>query len=72
MSYCVSLPYDPAWPEAEWINANCPSYITNTARKQTHYTNDPVTDELVIDYEYVIDYYFSDERDAAMFILRWK
>lgn len=60
----VTLPYDPNWTALTWAKANCPSYITNDS---TYVTHVPTT----IVGEYYINYYFGDDRDAAMFLLRW-
>lgn len=57
----VTLPYDPIWRPLEWAKENCPSYITNALHE-----NDQR------DWEYLrIDYFFSDEKDATLFALRW-
>lgn len=64
MSYTVTLPYDPVWRALDWAKEHCSSYITNQARtmpKSTFHNRN-----------YVIDYYFGDERDALMFRLRWE
>lgn len=53
----VTLPYSPLWEPLEWAKEHCPSYITNEIRYD--------------DYNTYIDYHFADERDAALFILRW-
>jgi len=57
----VTIPYDPDWPALKWAKEYCPSYITNTAS--------PVGfgDKL----QYVVHYYFSNERDVVAFSLRW-
>ena len=60
MSNIVTLPYDPEWRALSWAKANCPSYITN----QMH----PKTALLIGPY---IDYYFSDDKDATFFALKW-
>ena len=57
----ITLPYDPIWRPLEWAEENCPSYITNTLHE-----NDQR------DCEYLrIDYFFSDEKDATLFALKW-
>jgi len=57
----VTLPYDPDWRALEWAMKNCPSYITNKAK--TPVGCSPT---------YYIVYHFGDEKDAVMFMLRWK
>jgi hypothetical protein len=62
----VTLPYDPVWTALDWVKAHCPSYITNqsgTARIKAvpgGWINDAST-----------DYFFSEEKDAVFFSLRW-
>jgi hypothetical protein len=65
MAIIVTLPYDPTWPALAWAKANCPGYITNAA-SQTSGT-------LIGKYQYVadIDYFFSNEKEALMFRLKW-
>ena len=58
----VTLPYDPLWQAVDWALKNCPSYITNLHSKKAG--------GLVPDLDH-IDYFFSDERDAVMFKLKW-
>ena len=58
----VTLPYDPVWKHLEWAKEHCPSYITN----QVHEENS-ATKKLAVR----IDYFFSDERDVVLFLLRW-
>ena len=41
----------------DWAKENCPSYITNTGTVKEH--------------KIVYSYYFSDEKDALLFSLRW-
>ena len=55
----VTLPYDPHWKALEWAKENCLSYCTNSA-------SGPATLQF-----YDIVYYFSDEKDAVLFALRW-
>lgn len=57
----VTLPYDPVWPALDWAKEHCPSYITNSVHMDEF--NDYDTDK--------IDYFFSDKKDAMMFMLRW-
>jgi hypothetical protein len=61
MSTVVTLPHDPVWRALDWALRNCPSYITN----DSHKTADG---RYVMDH---IDYFFSDEKDAIMFMLRF-
>ena len=57
----VTLPYDVYWEALMWAKAHCPSYITNDTHMDEYNTYDDTK----------IDYHFSDEKDAIMFILRW-
>lgn len=58
----VNLPYDPEWKALEWTKKNCPSYITNdVAGGESDYTR-PIA----------IDYFFSDEKDATLFAMKFK
>lgn len=61
MATIVTLPYDPEWKALAWAKEHCPSYITNNGQKIAPY---------MYDYNN-IDYFFSNERDAALFSLRW-
>ena len=65
MRVVVTLPYNPTWPALEWAKKNCPSYITNDAYR---YLNSDGVELAEID---KINYYFSNEKDALMFRLRW-
>jgi hypothetical protein len=56
----VVLPYDSEWSALEWAIEHCPSYITNQAVVR------PETEGW-----YDIAYYFAEESDAVMFMLRW-
>lgn len=58
----VTLPYDSDWKALTWAEEHCPSYITNDIHMDGYNTYDDTK----------IDYHFSDEKDAIMFILRWK
>ena len=51
----VTIPYDPEWKAHDWAKKHCPSYISNKSNQMFG----------------GIVYYFSDERDVTMFILRW-
>lgn len=63
MSHPVTLRYDPTWEALEWAKVNCPSYITN----QSHSIPNSVLRDASR-----IDYFFSDDKEAAIFALRWK
>ena len=56
----VTLPYDPFWTPLEWAKKHCSSYISNDIHK---YGNSYDSSR--------IDYFFSDEKDAMWFALRW-
>ena len=61
MSIIVTLPYDPTWKALEWIKKqDMNGYITNTATCPSSPRGD-----------YSINYYFSDEKSAAWFALKW-
>ncbi len=68
MSNQVTLSYDPAWTALEWAKQHCTSYITHTSSSG---------DMTIIPNPYhlsrimYITYYFTNERDATMFRLRW-
>jgi len=57
----ATLPYDPTWQALAWAKKHCPSYITNDAHCDGYNHYDTTK----------IDYFFSDEKDALMFILKW-
>ncbi len=57
MGITVTLPYDPNWLALNWAKNNCTSYITNKASARG------------VDYDIV--YYFSNEKDAIAFMLKW-
>lgn len=61
MSTAVSLPYDSSWAPLEWAKKHCPSYISNTV--YANFTGAQPTS--------VVQYYFSSEKDATLFLLRW-
>ena len=71
MSTSVILPYDPQWRALEWAKEHCPSYITNTVGSK------PVDNSKLVRgnggwvRDFGIEYFFEDERDAVLFILRW-
>ena len=64
----VTLPYDPEWKALAWAKENCASYITNkvsnTTRLKRVSSSGWVNDSSIV-------YYFSDERDVTLFMLRW-
>ena len=57
----VTIPYDPVWEPLNWAKKYCSSYITNDMHMNGYNTYDHTK----------IDYHFSDEKDALMFLLRW-
>lgn len=57
MSTSVVLKYDPSWQALIWAKKHCASYITNNSGPGSDTHN--------------IHYYFSDEKDAILFALRW-
>ena len=57
----VTVPYDPMWEALTWAKENCPSYITNDIHP---------SGSIFFDRKKV-DYYFGDEKEAVMFLLRW-
>jgi len=61
MTTKVTLPYDPAWKAVDWAKKNCPSYITNDVHRQSNGNLDLSR----------IDYYFSEESDTVIFMLKW-
>lgn len=69
-STIVTLPYDSEKyshsSAVDWAKKNCPSYITN----DVHRSFNPEQGLFVPDIDH-IDYFFSCERDAALFTLRW-
>jgi hypothetical protein len=58
----VTLPYDPVWEAMTWAKENCPSYITNDMHQDGYNTYDNTK----------IDFFFGDEKEALMFMLRWQ
>jgi hypothetical protein len=67
MSMHATLPYDPKWQALAWAKEHCPSYITNDVHPNGHHKSYHRGGYL----DYEIDYFFSDERDAVLFLLRW-
>lgn len=57
----VTLPYDPVWKPLAWAKKHCPSYITNAIHQDGYNTYD----------NRKIDYFFGDEKEALMFLLKW-
>ncbi len=57
----ITIPYDPFWEPLVWAKEHCPSYITNDMHQNGYNAYDHTK----------IDYHFSDEQDALMFLLRW-
>jgi len=59
----ITVPYDPNWLALAWVKEHCPSYITNKPNEpnRTFYTR----------YDTEIDYFFAEEADAVLFLLRW-
>lgn len=47
----------PAYKPLEWAKKHCPSYITNDAIQKNG--------------EYYYRFFFANEKDMALFILRW-
>jgi hypothetical protein len=64
MTIKVTLPHDPLWYALEWAVKNCPSYITNDAETVT-------IDKYGLEVYMKVNYYFSDQRDANWFALKW-
>jgi hypothetical protein len=63
----VTLPYDPDWKALAWAKEYCSSYITNKASNTTRLkqvSGGWINASCIV-------YYFSDERDAVFFRLRW-
>jgi len=57
----VTIPYTPFQEPLYWAKKHCPSYITSDVHRDGYNTYDDTK----------IDYFFSDDRDAMWFILRW-
>ena len=58
----VTLPYDPAWQALAWAKKYCPSYITNDVHQDGYNTYDTSK----------IDYFFGNDKEAMVFLLKWK
>lgn len=50
----------------EWAKTHCPGYITNSAVAE-----DLGTQPTTPPWEYFRVFYFSDDKDATLFLLRW-
>ena len=61
MKKYVTIPYTPLWEPLDWAKEHCPSYITNDMHQDGYYSYDSTK----------VDYFFADEKDALMFMLRW-
>jgi hypothetical protein len=59
MRYTVTIPHKNEWHTVAWAKENCPSYISCTG-----YLKEDKDQGF-------IEYYFSDEKDASVFSLRW-
>lgn len=57
----VTIAYDPVWEAMTWAKEKCPSYITNDMHQDGYNTYDHTK----------IDFFFSDEKDALLFALKW-
>lgn len=57
----VTIPYDASWKPLDWAKKHCPSYITNDVHKNEFNQFDLSK----------IDYYFSEQKDMILFLLRW-
>ena len=61
MVMTVTIPYTPLWAPVDWAKEHCPSYISNDIHMDGYNTFDNSK----------VDYFFSDEKDAMWFKLRW-
>jgi hypothetical protein len=61
MNRYVTLPYRPFAEPLNWAKEHCPSYITNDVHMDGYNSYDNSK----------IDYFFNDDKDALMFMLRW-
>ena len=57
----ITIPYDPLWKPLNWAKEHCKSYITNDIHCDGYNTFDNSK----------VDYFFSNEKDAMWFKLRW-
>jgi hypothetical protein len=73
MEIKVTLPYDNVWTPLDWAKENCPSYITNDVNKESlAFINVNKESLAFISKRIYIDYFFSDEKDAVLFALKFK
>lgn len=61
MKKYATIPYTPLWEPLDWAKEHCTSYITNDMHMDGYNTYDTSK----------VDYFFGDEKDALMFMLRW-
>ena len=61
MRYTITLPHEYEWNASEWAKEHCPSYLSATAHIRAG-RNLPASK---------VEYHFADEKDAAIFTLRW-
>lgn len=54
----VTLPYDPNWAALDWAKQHCHGYITNKVKGANWSLGE-------------IEYFFSNEKDGIIFMLRW-
>lgn len=58
----VTLPIERHWTSAkQWATEHCPSYTGSDWHMRGYNDYDQI----------MIDYFFDDEKDAVMFILKW-
>jgi hypothetical protein len=58
MRYTATLPHVYEWQPGIWAKEHCKSYLSSTA----HWAiNQAIT----------VEYYFAEEKDLTMFLLRW-
>jgi hypothetical protein len=62
MDMTVTIPLSSSWQALTWAKEHCPSYITNDMHMDGYNTYD----------KNKLDFHFSEEKDAIMFMLRWK
>ena len=63
----VTIPYDPVWKPLDWAKKHCASYISNDVDPSRH----DIESNGMLKRVVKINYFFSDEKDALMFLLRW-
>jgi len=59
MRYSVTIPHIYEWHPGTWAKDNCPSYLSATA-----YLKENIETAIV-------EYHFADDKDAAIFTLKW-